>query len=60
MGNISQMAATVTRLSSDQQTVHFICTTKPKPVSDRIWNRIGKSITPLVSYMFLSAGEQYL
>jgi len=34
MENISQMAATVTRFTSGQQTVDFICTTKPKPVSE--------------------------
>jgi len=33
VGNISQMAAAVTRFTSGQRTVHFICTTKPKSVS---------------------------
>ena len=33
IGNVSEMATTVTRFTSGQQTVHFICTTKPKPVS---------------------------
>jgi len=33
MGSISQMAATVIQFTSGQQTVHCICTTKPKPVS---------------------------
>jgi len=32
VGNISQMAATATHFTSGQQTVHFICSMKLKPV----------------------------